>query len=215
VTFTDEAWTAVTDIRRAIDTHPLVTGLHDGTLDREVFVGYLAQDAQYLAAWARVLASCATQAPAADETAFWARRAHDAVAVERALHDRHLGAARPVEPSPTCLGYSSYLGALSAQGAYPVLVAGLLPCFWIYEDIGRRFTEQATDPSGHPYRDWIATYGDPAFTEATDRVRLITDRLAQESGPLVRERMLAAFVTASRYEWMFWDAAWRSERWPV
>ena len=23
------------------------------------------------------------------------------------------------------------------------------------------------------------------------------------------------FVTTSRYEWMFWDAAWRQERWPI
>jgi len=23
------------------------------------------------------------------------------------------------------------------------------------------------------------------------------------------------FETASRYEWTFWDAAWRTERWPV
>jgi thiaminase/transcriptional activator TenA len=27
--------------------------------------------------------------------------------------------------------------------------------------------------------------------------------------------MHQAFATASRYEWMFWDAAWRQETWPV
>ncbi len=215
MTFTDDAWAAIAAVRRAIDGHPLLTGLHDGTLDRGVFVGYLAQDAQYLAAYGRVLAGCAMQATDADETAFWAERAHESVAVERALHQSHLAGAQPAEPSPTCLGYTSYLWSLSAQGSYPVLVAGLLPCFWIYDDVGRRFSEQAGDLSRHPYGDWIATYGDPAFTEATGQVREITDRLAQESGPQVRHRMLAAFVTASRYEWMFWDAAWRGEGWPV
>jgi thiaminase/transcriptional activator TenA len=29
------------------------------------------------------------------------------------------------------------------------------------------------------------------------------------------EHMHQAFATASRYEWMFWDAAWRQETWPV
>jgi thiaminase (transcriptional activator TenA) len=28
-------------------------------------------------------------------------------------------------------------------------------------------------------------------------------------------RVHQRFVTTSRYEWMFWDAAWRQERWPV
>jgi thiaminase (transcriptional activator TenA) len=28
-------------------------------------------------------------------------------------------------------------------------------------------------------------------------------------------RARAHFVTTARYEWMFWDAAWRREVWPV
>ena len=28
-------------------------------------------------------------------------------------------------------------------------------------------------------------------------------------------RMEEAFLISSRYEWMFWDMAWREERWPV
>jgi len=27
--------------------------------------------------------------------------------------------------------------------------------------------------------------------------------------------MRTHFTTTSRYEWMFWDAAWRQEQWPV
>jgi hypothetical protein len=28
-------------------------------------------------------------------------------------------------------------------------------------------------------------------------------------------RVKEAFMTTSRYEWMFWDAAWKLEGWPV
>jgi thiaminase/transcriptional activator TenA len=28
-------------------------------------------------------------------------------------------------------------------------------------------------------------------------------------------RARAHFATTARYEWMFWDAAWRREVWPV
>jgi len=42
---------------------------------------------------------------------------------------------------------------------------------------------------------------------------------ADETGPRLgsdeRHRAGAHFVTTTRYEWMFWDAAWRREHWPV
>lgn len=215
MTFTDHAWEATTGIRAAIDAHPFLTGLGDGTLEPQRFTEYLAQDALYLAAYARVLAACATQADNVEQVALWGQAAANAITVEQVLHESHLAGHRPDRPSPTCLAYTSYLAALSTQGAYPVLVAGLLPCFWIYDDVGCRLRHRVPDLASHPYRDWIATYGDPAFTAATDHVKHLTDQLAERSTLHVRQQMLTAFTTASRYEWMFWDAAWRHEQWPV
>ena len=45
--------------------------------------------------------------------------------------------------------------------------------------------------------------------------RPAADRLAAQADPGTVERMHQAFATASRYEWMFWDAAWRQETWPI
>lgn len=47
------------------------------------------------------------------------------------------------------------------------------------------------------------------------RVLALTDRLGEEISPTERRRVVEHFVTTSRYEWMFWDAAWRRESWPV
>ena len=49
---------------------------------------------------------------------------------------------------------------------------------------------------------------DPNALDLTDRVGA-----AASSGELalMREHM----IVTSRYEWMFWDAAWRRETWPV
>ncbi len=215
MTFTGDAWASIRGIRAAIDAHPFLTSLHDGTLSRRLFVGYLAQDAHYLLRYSHVLTRCADQAPDTGDRDFWSAAARSAVAVEQALHGKHLAGAPAVEPSPTCLGYTSFLQATAAASGYAVLVAAVLPCFWIYDDVGQRFATQTTHLSDHPYGDWIGTYGDPAFTVATDEAKRIVDRQAHEVTPAVREQMLTAFVTASRYEWMFWDAAWRDERWPV
>ena len=113
------------------------------------------------------------------------------------------------------MAYTSYLFSLAAAGSYPVLAAGILPCFWIYEDVGRRLKEGLSDLAGHPYADWIRTYGDPAFAATTQQAKQILDRLGAQADPGTVEQMHKAFTTASRYEWMFWDAAWRQETWPV
>jgi thiaminase/transcriptional activator TenA len=215
MTFSADAWDAVAPIRSAIDELPLLQQLADGSLDREVFRYYLAQDAHYLADYGRVLALAASQANDPDELVFWAGSAQTTVLVERQLHASHVADFAAVGPSPTCTAYTSFLFSLGAGGCYPALAAGILPCFWIYEDVGRRLKDSVGDQAGHPYADWIGTYGDPAFAAATAQARDIVDRLAAASSAEVVERMHAAFTTASRYEWMFWDAPMRQECWPV
>lgn len=213
--FTTEAWRQVEPVRRAIDQLPFVVGLADGTLSVDRFTYYLAQDAHYLGAYARILASCAAQAPDAAQLTFWAGGAQRAVAVEGALHRSHLAGVPPTEPSPTCVAYTSYLASLAGAGSYPALVAGVLPCFWIYQDVGERLVATVACDDGHRYADWVATYADPTFAAATHQAKALADALADEAEPATRRRMHDAFRTASRFELLFWDAAWRQERWPA
>ena len=42
-----------------------------------------------------------------------------------------------------------------------------------------------------------------------------TDEAAAGASPTLRERMHRAFTRATQLEWMFWDSAYRLERWPV
>jgi thiaminase/transcriptional activator TenA len=213
-TFTTQAWSATSDIRLAIDRHPFLRELADGTLTEATFTGYLVQDAHYLIGYAKALSLCAAQASRPEDIAFWAAGARDAIVVERSLHDVRVGGLPAVEPSPTCRAYLSFLLATAGEGSYPVLAAALLPCFWIYQDVGRRLGD-SVQLAGHPYADWISTYDDPDFAAATAQVKAIVDELAERAGADLRERMHVAFATAARYEWMFWDAAWRGETWPV
>jgi len=215
MSFSQDAWEAIAPIRQAIDELPFLTGLEDGSLPREWFIYYMAQDAHYLADYGRVLAAAASQTTAANELMLWANSAVTTVVVERQLHAAHAADFEATTRSPTCTAYTSYLFSLVAAGRYPVLAAGILPCFWIYEDVGRRLKERLGDLTGHPYADWISTYGDPEFAASAEQAKQVLDRLAAQADPATVERMLEAFETASRYEWMFWDAAWRQEIWPV
>lgn len=215
MSFTADAWERISPIRSAIEEHPFLTGLQDGTLPRPSFVHYMAQDAHYLLEFARVLTMAAGQADDPDELIFWANGATTAILVERALHAAHVADFAAIPKSPTCSAYTCYLVSLASSGCYPALAAGILPCFWIYEDVGARLRARTSEVTAHPYADWIATYGDPGFVAATARAKAIVDRLAAQSGTVTIARMHQAFATASRYEWMFWDAAWTRQSWPL
>jgi thiaminase/transcriptional activator TenA len=96
-------------------------------------------------------------------------------------------------------------------GSYRQGVAAVLPCYWIYREVGR---ELARKGSPEPrYQRWIDSYADEAFDTLVREVLAVVDgwTATADEEPGLRVR----FQTAARYEWMFWDAAWRSEAWPV
>lgn len=214
MTFTDEVWESTRPILDAIEQHPFVTGLGDGSLDRAVFEEYMRQDALYLADYGRAMGLLAARAQRSDEIVFWGTSVQGAIVAERELHAAHVTLDEGTM-SPTCRAYTSYLLGRAATAAYEVGVAAVLPCFWIYQEVGEKLLEQAGELAAHPYGDWIGMYGDPVFAEAVTQARAITDRLAAGSSSEVREQMAEAYTTAARYEWMFWDAAHRMETWPV
>lgn len=217
MSFTSEAWGAVASVRAEIEALPFVRELGSGMLERARFEYYLAQDALYLAEYARALAAAAVKAPRAEELAFFASSAHTAVVVERELHAKYVAdlSGGGWRASPTCAGYTAHLLSVAQTQGYAELVGAVLPCFWIYADVGERLLGVAGDLTAHPYADWITMYADEAFAASTETIRGIADRAAADSDPATVARMLDAFVTSSRYEWMFWDAAYRQETWPV
>ncbi|MGW9168882.1 MULTISPECIES: bifunctional hydroxymethylpyrimidine kinase/phosphomethylpyrimidine kinase [Agromyces] len=217
-----EWWEGISDVRRAIDELPFIRGLADGTLPVEPFREYLAQDALYLRDYARALATAAALAPDAAAQAFWATSSHGSIVGELELHERWLGtgaATDATRPGPATTAYLDHLLATAARGDYAVLVAALLPCFWLYTDLGARlaageFGEQALAPE-HPYASWLATYGDPAFAEATREAVAIVTASASRETPGVRERMLRAFRASAVHELAFFAAPLGAEVAPL
>lgn len=218
--FSQAAWDRTARLREAIHALPFNRELAAGTLRRETFGGYIVQDALYLTQYSRALALAAAKADANEAFRTFGACALEAVAVEQALHETYLkefglgsDALAGHEPSPDCLGYTSYLIASAYQEPWEVLVAALLPCFWIYWDVGNAITETAAPDN--PYRAWIDTYADEAFGTAVRAVIAIVDEAADRTTEAIRQRMMTAFVRSTQWEWLFWDGAYRQRSWPV
>ncbi|MSO75658.1 MAG: thiaminase II [Alphaproteobacteria bacterium] len=218
--FSDAAWARITGLRHAIHDLPFNRELAAGTLAPERFQGYITQDALYLGQYARCLAIAASKAPDADTLGAFAHYALGALSVEQALHERYFAefglapsTLAQAEPAPDCLAYTSFLLATAYHEGWEVLVAALLPCFWIYWDVGRAIKTRAAHDN--PYRAWIETYADPAFGAAVEAVKIAVDKAAAGASAATRARMLAAFIRSSQYEWLFWDGAYQRRGWPV
>ncbi|GAA1286692.1 thiaminase II [Pseudonocardia aurantiaca] len=216
----DVLWSDVEDVYAAILAHPFVSGLTDGTLPRASFRHYIVQDAHYLRGYAKALAVCAAKAPDEDDTVMFAQHAAGAIAAERDLHAALMGemGSSPeeaaVEPvAPTTQAYVSYMMASALGGSYAEAVGAVLPCYWIYAKVGEELLARSSpDPL---YARWIAMYGSDDFQSVVDAVLAVTDKIGAGLSEGERTAMRKHFRTTSKYEWMFWDAGYRQETWPI
>lgn len=211
---------AMRPVLGAVLAHPFLAGLADGTLDRRAFEHFVVQDSHYLRDYARALLVVGARAPSAADAAMLARHASGAVEAELSLHAGLLGelglapdvvARTPV--APTTLAYTSYLLATASNSDFADGLAAVLPCYWIYAEVGRALVACGSpDPL---YRRWIDAYADPSFAGVVAGVLALVDRVGAGLTSPQERSARAHLLTTSRYEWMFWDAAYRREVWPL
>ena len=221
VQFSLQAWKNIETIYQAILTMPFVKELEQGSLDRQIFQHYMIQDGIYLGEFARVLAVISAKAPTPDMQLEFANSVREAIVVERGLHENFFADfgikakdALATEPSPTCLNYTNFLIATAYQHSFAVTVATVLPCFWIYLEVGKHIYQQA-NTQANPYQKWIDTYIDVGFEASVNYVIRVADESAQKASVRELELMNKVFSRASQFEWMFWDSAYRLEKWKI
>ncbi|WP_420364338.1 bifunctional hydroxymethylpyrimidine kinase/phosphomethylpyrimidine kinase [Curtobacterium sp. L3-7] len=198
--FTDAWWDDVRELLDATIAAPFIRRMADGTLEPDVFAGYLAQDVHYLRAYEQHLAAIGHRATGSD-AAFWAAAAAGCGEEAATLHHRRLAGTHADDPvHPTCAGYLAHLAAAATHPDVAVLAAAVLPCFRVYAWVGAQL---GTTPVGHPFADWIAAYGDPDFAASSARATDLVEELARAATPAVRGDMARAFHESTRWELAF------------
>lgn len=213
-------WQEMEPIYDAILTHQFLTELADGSLDPAVFAHYIVQDVHYLRGYARALAVLGAKAATHTDTAMLVQHAAGAVDAELALHATllpalHLnpGAVGAIAVAPTTRAYIDYLLATVHTGSFAEGLASVLPCYWIYAQVGTALVQRGSPDQR--YQRWIDTYADDEFTTLVEKVLELVDRVGTTLGPDERHRAAEHLGVTARYEWMFWDAAHRLEQWPI
>lgn len=214
--FTDQLWQQITPLYETILSHSFVQELAAGTLPVTKFQYYIQQDALYLTDFSRALAQLAVKATQPADILQFTEFAANAIRVERILHETYFtryGIQPETSKKPACFAYTNFLLATTATQSLAVGAAAVLPCFWIYREVGKYIYAQAR--SQNPYQSWIDTYAGDDFDQVVSQMLALTDQLAESASPTERDQMQEAFIQSSRLEWYFWNDAYQLEEWLV
>lgn len=218
--FQDHLRELVDPIWEAQHNHPFIKGIGEGTLDIELLKFWVRQDYLYLIDYSRILSIASAKAPDVHSLRWFATLAKG-VSVEMELHlsyarDFGISEAELVTEvkAPSCQGYTDFLLRTATVDPFEAIVAALLPCFWCYQEIGTRLEDRGL-PENELYVRWIKQYTDPEYAKQVRYCRDLIDRLGEEATGNLRNQMEQAFVTSSRYEYLFWEMCYTQETWPV
>lgn len=205
--WTEEAWSEASGIYARIIGHPFIKELAAGTLDSARFNRYIAQDELYLGNYGRQMLSFASMIDDAGQRAMFDEFARAGLEGERAMHELltgRFGTDLNVCASPVTAAYNAHTEAALASGRRELALAALLPCMWVYNEVGLHIVSIAK-VEGNPYREWIAEYANDEFTEGVKAVLELADSYAAAADDDLRQQMTRLFVEATQFEYDFWD----------
>lgn len=214
--YSDELHRQADRIWKAIFDHPFLQELQAGTLPLGKFRYYLGQDWHYLDVFARAVGAAISKSRTTQTLEGLADRV--LLPVEKPLH-RKLGELLQIDPiqliaarpAPTNLAYMNHLLATADHGNLGEIAAALLARPWTYHEIGQRIGEVQ-----HPvYGEWVAFYASGVLAESVEAWRRLVDEAASDANAGERATIGEAFLLSSRYEYLFWEMAYRQEEWPV
>lgn len=166
--FTDELRLATKESWDQSLQHPFVQGIVRGDLPRGTFKYYILQDIYYLKHYGKVHAIAASQAEDFAVTANLADKARSTAQAELTVHAEHAKELQITDedvasfkPAPTAYGYTSHLYRATMTGNLAHSVAAMLPCYWLYADIGKKNIDAKPEPE--IYCNWLKMYADKPF----------------------------------------------------
>ena len=196
---------------------PFNVELAQGALPKEKFIFYLYQDALYLTEFSKSLAITGARLSDLSHSQALLNFAVDAIQAETTLHQQFLHQYENIltnfskEQSPACFMYTNYLLKMASLNSVEEAVASLLPCFWVYREVGNKMRSQLKD--NHPYEDWITLYAGDKFDLSVQRMVKITNELGDNASYDIKQKMIAAFIKSTQLEYLFWHSAYCQEEW--
>lgn len=216
--FTDSLKELTKDTWELSLDHPFVQGIVDGDLPLETFKNYIMQDIYYLKHYGKVHAFAAAHADDFSVAALLAGKAKSTAEAELTVHNEHARILQITDeevanfkPAPTAYGYTSHLYRASLSGSLAQIVSAMLPCYWLYAEIGAKYKD--AKPGIEIYHNWIQMYASDWFQDSTQEMIDLLNDLAEDASETEKEKIREQFVIAKEYELAFWEMSYTFETW--
>ncbi len=203
------------DWRRAHEEHPFVEAMGDGSLSLARFSFFMRQDYLFLIDYCRVLAIASAKSPDLASMGHFASLLDETLNSEMALHRgfcSDLGITEAeleaTTPEAATVAYTDHLLRTAYDGPIEELAAALLPCQWGYDEVGRLLEHRHRPDAQSFHSRWVAGYCDAEYRMLTEWLKGFVDEIGAAAPVEVQRQMHKAFKTSTRYEYLFWDAAW-------
>jgi thiaminase/transcriptional activator TenA len=178
--------------------HPFLSAVSDGSLPGAAFDLWLVQDYHFVTDLLRFQARLLARAPRPAQAVLAAGAAglvDELGWFEQQAAERHLDLA--TDRLPATVAYGRLLGRLDAADV-PVALAML----WTVERVYLDAWSYAA-PGAPAYRDFVAHWTTPEFTEYVTRLEAVADDVLRRG-----EDLDASFTEVVAAEARFWDMAW-------
>jgi thiaminase (transcriptional activator TenA) len=207
--FSKKTFKEIAPLYEAILALPFNQALMQGTLDTTVFSFYIEQDRLYLQDYGRALAIIAAKSESQYIQNFL-DFAKGAVLTEQELVHGYFKQKYDYQDTgtltPATIAYTSFLLKTALLEPVEVAVAAILPCFWVYREVGLYIAKHTKE--NNPFARWISTYADDAFSKSVDEAITIFDALALDASDSMLQKMTDAFYKSTCLEWHFWNDAY-------
>lgn len=209
-------------LREQVQTHPFVVGLGDGSLPGDRYQFYLRQDYRFLSEYCRVLALAVARADDLATAARFADVLNLTLNVEMDLHRETCWAAgispealEDTRPAPSTQAYTNHLRLVAETGDLAAILAAVLPCAYGYWEIACRLRTGGLPEAQPLYANWIRLYTSEEYGAMAQWMAGLFDRLAADLPPSREAALRDVYLASQRYEYLFWEMAWRMEEWSI
>ena len=213
MSWSKEVWKKSAGIYNSILDLEFLKELSEGTLSNDAFARYIAQDEIYLKNYYNQMYMLADMMEDEQDRNLFLSFAQSGMEGEKALHDMLIekyGIDTEVEASRVTDGYNAHICEGIATGNPCIALASVLPCMWIYNQVGLHILNHSKLES-NPYKEWILEYGQEEFTTGVNKVLKMIDVWAAKADKETREMMDHYYLKAALYEYAFWDYGYHGD----
>jgi thiaminase/transcriptional activator TenA len=224
ITFADELKQSSIETWQGIINHRFVVEIYNDILPVDKFIFYLKQDQIFLKEFCRFLSVAKLKSGNdADLVKLFDSLLYSTVNFEMKMQDQLIAdsSLSPLEQSSSSLHvlpcritieYIIYLKRLSSNGSIGEIVSAMAPCPWTYLELAEKLAKSHHIQNNMIYKKWVQFYSSDESRRQINHIKTVLCALGDDKARSDDKDMLAMkkhFATACKYEFLFWDMAYR------